>query len=175
MNLDDIKLMFEYNTWADARILDAASPITAEQFDAPGAGISYTSLRGTFVHMLSAQHIWSLRLSGGFAEPMSREEYDAHVLKLADFPTLDSIRQHWPGEREKVLGFVNGLTDETLNGPIRYYGPDGKPVERVVWRCLYHLVNHGTQHRAEAAVLLTAYGCSPGDVDFNTVFLNQRP
>jgi uncharacterized damage-inducible protein DinB len=174
MNLDDIKLMLEYSDWADRQILITARGVTPEQFAAPGAGFSFVSLKGTLFHMLDAQNIWLHRFNGHYANDLTQPEFDAVKLKDADFPTLAAIDGRFKADRRKVWDFVNGLTDETLNGPFTYFTAPGTPRERKVWQCLYHFVNHGTQHRAEAAVLLTAYGCSPGDVDFNTVFLIER-
>jgi len=56
---------------------------------------------------------------------------------------------------------------------VRYLIPGGIVRERVLWHCLLHVVNHGTQHRSEAAALLTSYGQSPGGLDF-TLFLNEH-
>jgi uncharacterized damage-inducible protein DinB len=33
-----------------------------------------------------------------------------------------------------------------------------------------HLVNHGTQHKTEAAAILTGFGHSPGDIDLILYF-----
>lgn len=36
-----------------------------------------------------------------------------------------------------------------------------------------HVANHGTQHRSEAAAILTGYDYSPSSLDF-TAFLNEQ-
>jgi uncharacterized damage-inducible protein DinB len=49
---------------------------------------------------------------------------------------------------------------------------EGVPQERALWECLAHLPNQGTQHKTQAAAMLTNMGYSPGDIDL-IVYLNQ--
>jgi uncharacterized damage-inducible protein DinB len=71
-------------------------------------------------------------------------------------------------------GYLTRLSDDDMTSLVRYTLDSGQKRERLLWHCLLHVVNHGTQHRSEAAAILTAYGQSPGDLDF-TMFLNEKP
>jgi uncharacterized damage-inducible protein DinB len=155
MNKQDIQFLYRYNQWSTARILDAASHVTAEQFIAP-APFPYNDLRGTLVHTLFAEWIWRNRWEG--TSPIRR-------LKPVDFPTFDSLRVRWAEEEILLLAFVNGVTDDSLQGKFAYRSTEGVAHERILWQAMAHLVNHGTQHKTEAAAMLTGFGHSPGDID----------
>ena len=172
MKIDEIKLLFDYNDWADARILAACTRVTPEQYAAPNS-YGRGGLRATMVHILD--NLWQQRitLQGYYREPLADEAaYDATELHEDAFPTLPMLRERWMIEQREMRAYLDTLTEETLNGTIRYVIP-GAVREHVVWHLLLDAINHATQHRSEAAVLLTDYGQSPGDFDFG-MFLNER-
>jgi uncharacterized damage-inducible protein DinB len=157
MNRSDILTLFDYNDWANGRIAAAAERVRDEQFVAP-ANVSHGSLRNTLVHMLSADWIWRLRCQEGIS-PES-------LLSFDDYPTFAAVRDRWDKESAALRGYIASLTDEDLSQTIHYSSTSGRPYSDTLWHILVHLANHGTQHRSEAAVLLTEYDHSPGDLDF---------
>jgi uncharacterized damage-inducible protein DinB len=157
MRQSDVLKLFDYNYWATARVLDTTEKITPEQFAAP-VGSPPQSIQQILVHTLSGEWIWRQRLADGISP-------SAH-LSVSDFPTLNSIRERWQVEESALRAYLNKLADANLDKVIHYQSLNGTPNDHIQWTLLLHLANHGTQHRSEVATLLTAYGASPGDLDF---------
>ena len=155
MNKQDILTLYQYNQWANAKILNAAANITQEQY-LEEASFPHGGLRGTLVHTLFAEWIWRKRWEG--TSPTVR-------LKPEEFPNFESLRARWTEEERLLMTFVDGLTDARLDSHFDYTSTVGTPYKRILWHAMAHLVNHGTQHRSEAAAMLTNFGHSPGDVD----------
>jgi len=162
VNRNDIETLYRYNEWAQRRVLAQAALVSLEQFVAP-APVPRNSLRGTLVHGLAAEVAWRQRWQG---------DSPAALLSENDLPTFETLRDRWEQEAQALREFIAGLTDDDLNRPLHYRTTKGQPQTNVLWHLMAHVINHGTQHRSEAAMLLTHYECSPGDLDL-IVFLRE--
>jgi len=161
MNKNDIVTLFEYNYWANARVLNAAAKVTPEQFVAL-ANLSHGSLRGTLVHTFGAEVVWRLRCQEGIsASGLPTED---------EFPIADALWTRWQAEERAMRSYLASIGDADLNTEIQYRNTKGATFENILWKLLAHVVNHGTQFRAEAGIALTMFGQSPGDLDMILFF-----
>ncbi len=163
MKIAEIHSLFNYNYWVNQRVLEAAAGLSPEQFSAP-AGVSHGSLRSTLVHAFGAEMVWRIRCQGSSPQGLLSED---------DFPDLEILVRRWREEEGEMRSYLGGLTDDDLAGTITYSRTEGKTYETPLWQILVHVINHGTQSRSEAAVLLTQLGHSPGDLDY-MIFLRDN-
>ncbi len=152
---DAIRNFYEYNAWANTRILDTAAALTPAQLVAPG-GASFDSVRDTLVHTMAAQWLWLERWQG---------RSPAAMPEAAAFPDLASIRARWDEIERDTHTFVASVDDTRLAIVVEYTNFEGERWAYPLWQQMLHQVNHATQHRSEAAMLLTRLGYSPGWLD----------
>jgi uncharacterized damage-inducible protein DinB len=142
----DIRFLFAYDRWSTERVLDAAIGIDDATWSASNI-IDERGLGAILVHQLGAHQRWRHAISQSSEEPHPEDE---------PLPSLADLRDRWEQEWRDFDAFLGGIDDALLA-----YVHEGV----AVWQMLAHVVNHGTQHRSEAAALLTIAGHSPGELD----------
>ena len=157
MQKTELELLFEYNRWANARVLAACREILPDQVFAP-AQVSFGSVMGTLVHIYAAERSWRLRLQERI--PPGKLE------TAADFVSFEALVQKWQEEEQHLQAFVEDLQEIDLGRWIEYTTTSGQPQGSTLWKSLLHVVIHGAQFRAEAGAVLAVLGHSPGDLDF---------
>jgi uncharacterized damage-inducible protein DinB len=146
MRADEVRFLYAYDRWATSRVLGALDGAGAA-WDDPSRSIAGRTLGTTFVHQLGAAQRWRHGFQQSGQSPMP---------ELEPLPTISEMRDRWEEEWRTVDAWLPTLTDEFVN-----FVFEGTPV----WQMIVHVINHGTQHRAEAAGILTALGRSPGELD----------
>ena len=151
MTPDEIRVLFDYNSWANHRLLDAAAKLTVEQFIRP-MGSSFGSVRDTLAHVFGGEWIWLERFQG--RSPSSLPD-------TAQFTDLQSLREGWAEFEPRLLTFVRELTQQDLDRVIEYKTLKFGAYSNPLWQSMQHLVNHGTYHRGQVTTLLRQLGAQP--------------
>ena len=163
MNRQDIVTLFDYNAWANTRVLGAVESLPAEQL-LRDLGNSFPSVRDTLAHILGAEWIWLRRWHG---------ESPARGLPATDFPTVASLRDRFTAVERDRRAFLGTVSEERLAQPFTYRDMAGNQHALPLVHSLQHVVNHGTYHRGQVTTLLRQLGATPVSTDMSRFFLDR--
>jgi uncharacterized damage-inducible protein DinB len=140
-----IHTLFEFEEWANARVLASLSELANE--DARALQL--------MAHLLTAEKIWLLRLNGHDTVGTDKSP----KMSLAQCELLAN-------ENHQALSQLLAQVDPT--GLVAYKNLKGKEFTTSARDILLHVVMHGTYHRGQIAFALRADGTEPPNTDFIT-------
>jgi uncharacterized damage-inducible protein DinB len=154
--MDELRRLFDYNRWANVRLLDVAAALSAEELGRDLES-SFPSVLATLVHGLGAEWIWLERWKGtsptAFPDP-------------ADLASVAAVRARWNEVWEDQRAFVAGLDDGDVARPVTYRLFSGAVDTRPLGELLRHVVNHATYHRGQVVTMLRQLGKTPPPTDY---------
>lgn len=150
-------MMAGYNAWCNERIYDVAAQLSDADYRAD-RGAFFKSVHGTLNHLLVTDRIWLKRFSGQGEAP---NRLDAIL-----FENLSELRAAREREDERIVGYIDGLSDADLAGRIRYKTiTNPAEIEQPLAPALVHFFNHQTHHRGQVHCLLTGFGLEAPSLD----------
>ena len=167
MTIDDIRPLYQYDRWANNRVLQAASRLSTEEFTRDLGG-SFRSVRDTPVHIIGGGWIW-LRY---WKEPPTSSALLTGLRSRRDllfnpnsFPNVATVQLKWAEVENEQIEFVNDLTDELLERLLPFRATHVR-----LAHLMQHVANHSTYHRGQVALMMRQLGAEPVATDFH-VFL----
>ena len=148
MSSEEMRLLYDYNAWANRRSLSAAAALAPEQFTKP-MGSSFSSIRDTLAHIFGAEWIWLERFQG--RSPSSLPD-------TTQYPDVVTLGERWGEFEPRLLNFVRALTQSNLDRVMEYKTLKFGVYSNPLWQSMQHLVNHGSYHRGQVTTLLRQLG-----------------
>lgn len=152
MNANAFRHLYDYHFSENRKIWDHyITSLSQEQFTHP-LPYSHGSVRDQIVHLLHVDELWFSELQ------------NVAPSELAHFDDRENIRKHWDRVETGMQNYLDQLGDHMLlEQPIKEPEEDK---ELMVWQVLLHVVNHGTDHRAQILRLLNDLGVETTSQDY---------
>jgi len=159
LSVEIIQAMVTYHYALFRRVWDTSiMTLTDEQFitEIP---YSHGSVRNHMVHLAAVDRGWMLGMQ---EDPNAR----ANRPQPADFPTRASAHALWENSAQQFSDYVATLDEDALR-----YHPQDLPLTR--WQTILHVVNHGTDHRAQVLRALHDLGAPTFEQDMFFYFTGR--
>ena len=154
MNANAFRHLYNYHFSENRKVWEVASQLSYEEFTRE-VGYSHGSVRNQLVHLMNVDEVWFSELRG----VESSESYQP-----ADFDDRAALRARWDGVEQKMRDDLAALRDDMLfTQPIKEPQEDR---DLYVWQALLHVINHGTDHRAQVLRTLHDLGVPTTSQDY---------
>jgi uncharacterized damage-inducible protein DinB len=137
---------YQYNAWANRKVMACLER----------QSITDEKTLSVFAHLLAANFIWLNRI-----KDLPKSEY-----KLWGKYDLVQLRAMVEEADEQWMNFLD--ENEDFDRVMKYHNYVGDYFENNVQQIMIHLVNHGTYHRGQVAMLLRQNGYEPVNTDYIT-------
>ncbi len=137
--------LFEYDRWANDRVLDAMEGLSE---------VPDTAVR-RMAHLVICQDLWVRRV---------REEEP-----LTDvFPrwNLEETRRQCSVISSRMQAFLDLLTEDRIHGVFDYVTTEGEKGQSLVSQILTQLSQHGCYHRGQSILEIKPFLAKPLDTDY---------
>jgi uncharacterized damage-inducible protein DinB len=171
MTKDDIQLLYEYDRWANNRVLHAVSTLSVEEFTRDLGG-SFCSVRDTLVHIIGGEWIWLTIWKDPSPSSAFVTDLWTRFGALFDpnaFPDVAAVQLRWAEVEREQVEFVNRVTNASLGRmvPVR-------TTQISLAHLMQHLANHSTYHRGQVALKMRQLAATPVATDFALFLLEGR-
>jgi uncharacterized damage-inducible protein DinB len=137
-----------YNIWANNLVFEWLSSINEEQWSQQIES-SFSSIKETCIHVLSAEHIWHQRLT----------KVEAPVWIADDVKgSKDEVIQAWRQASDSLLTYVSAVDESQLSTLLFYKRINGESYTQPLHEILIHVFNHSTYHRGQLVTMLRQVG-----------------
>ncbi len=154
MNANAFRHFYDYHFTENRKIWDSyVTPLSQEQFT-QAVNYSRGSVRDQIVHLMGVDDAWFSGLRG-VAIP--------ELLNPANLNDRKIIRARWDKVEQNMRDYLARLRDDMLfEKPFA----EGEDKDLILWQVLLHVVNHGTDHRAQILRLLNDLGVKTTSQDY---------
>jgi uncharacterized damage-inducible protein DinB len=156
MSVAEFRMLFAYDEWANARLLEAVAALSDEQTSRKLES-SFPSLLETVSHIAFAEWVWLRRWCGD--SPTARPAWaaDATLARLAELLREVATQR---------AAYLAALLETRLDAPLAYRNLKGEEHRHLLADLFRHVVNHSTYHRGQAATLLRQLGAKAPATDY---------
>ncbi len=171
MTKDDIHLLFEYDRWANNKVLEAVSTLTVEQFTHDLGG-SFHSVRDTLVHIIGGEWGWLTLFNEPSPGPTFATDLwtrQGTLFAPSAFPDIAAVLLKWTEIERDQIEFVNRVTNESLGRMIPL-----RTTQISLAHLMQHLANHSTYHRGQIAHMMRQLAAKPLATDFLIFLLESQ-